>query len=242
MNKLSIIFLLTGLMLASCKKYEFTVDNVSDIQIVNTVMNAGPIKAKSYNNNVFWSSIPGINYGAGGFVYSERTTTTTPIIIIRTADTTTNLLNLSYNLPGKLYTLYLSGKFPNLDTMIKEETDFPFISQDRIPPVSDSVINLRFTNLSPNSTSLNIKIQGNSANEAAALGYKSITNFKAYEAKVANSSYKFEIRDASTNNLLLTHTFNITNSNRFKNSALVIRGLKDTTSGPNAFGVSSITY
>jgi hypothetical protein len=122
-----------------------------------------------------------------------------------------------------------------------EETNYPFISLSKTPADADSLINIRFVNLSPNSNPFNIKIQGATIDETNGLAYKGITSFKAYTAKVANPNYKFEIRDGTSNILLITYTFNITPTNRFKNVALVIRGLQGGIS-PNVLAVSEINY
>ena len=229
------------LLIAACKKEKsFHSDGTATIQVVNADVGITGIKLNMYNLPVkWWSTTSQVNYGASAFYYAQRIAT--PITVVSSADTANPLLNSTYNIRGNIYTLYIAGQFPTIDTIMREETNYPYVQLDRIPSDADSIINIRFVNLSPNSSPVNINILGSAVNEVSNLAYKGITNFKAYTAKIANPNYKFEIRDAATNTILLTYTFNVTATNRFKNVALVLKGLQGA-SGTNAFGVFAVNY
>ena len=164
-----------------------------------------------------------------------------PLKVVATADTTTFLVNTNLNLSSPMYTMYIAGQSPTIDTLFREEKNYPFIRQDRTPPSSDSVVNLRFVNLSPNSTPVKIKIAGATTNEVDNLPYKGITDFKAYVAKLTPTSYAFQVRDAVTDALLVSYTFSATSTNRFTHVALIFKGLVGGT-GANVLSISAINY
>lgn len=139
---------------------------------------------------------------------------------------------------GPISTVYVIGQSPALDTIFREEKNLPFINAGKVK--TDSAAYIRFINLSPNSTPLNISIKLATTNDINRLGYKSITEFKKYPVKVSAGNYVFEVRDA-TNTLRTTITL-APNNIRHKALSIVLKGLMGTTSGTNAFGFFQINY
>jgi len=122
-----------------------------------------------------------------------------------------------------VYTLFLHGPVAASEG---------FIVKENIPYRTDSTAGIRFINLSPNSTPLNITLStSTSVNEVSNLAYKQYTEFKTYPA-LYNSTYTFQVRDATTQAPAApraSFTFDATSIPRFANVTLVIRGMVGTT-------------
>jgi len=123
----------------------------------------------------------------------------------------------------EMYSLYVCGQVGNTEgVLVKEE----------IPYRTDSTAGIRFINLSPNSTPLNITLSTSpTVNEVSGLGYKQYTEFKTYPS-LYNSSYTFEIRDGSTASPAMPlATFSLMDfmMPRYSNITLVIQGLVGST-------------
>jgi len=112
-----------------------------------------------------------------------------------------SILNLE---KGGIYTLFLSGS----DTT---SPDYLFI-KDSVPyyPTSDSVMGIRFVNLSTGSGPISINLEGSpNGSEVSSLTYKGITGFKQYPNNSTTLDYFFVIRDAATGDSLTQFDFNL---------------------------------
>lgn len=226
----------------ACKKEDKVFQSVATINVVNAAVDVVSVKASTSEKPIVYSKTTDVvNFGANRFYSAARGSA--QITVVATADTTKMLFNRKAELGIGFYTLYLAGQNPNVDTLFRKEDNFPFIKTDVTRPTStDSVVNVRFVNLSPNSPALKINVRNSTTNEVDNFSYKSIGNWKAYPNKATGTTaYIFEIRNASTNAILLTYTFNATATNRFLNVALVLKGLVGAT-GTNAFGVQVVNY
>lgn len=228
------------LLFTACSKKDSSIPSTysATVNVINAVVNNTGIKVNTNNSPIVYLSANQVGYGAASLYYIPRSQGR--ISLVTTADTTNYLLNSTYSFNSGFATIYLAGQTGAIDTIAREETNYPFIRTDVVVP--DSSIYLRYVNLSPNSTPVNINIKGAGTNEANSLAYKGITDFKKYPALASNGSYIFEVRDVVTNTLLTTYTFTVTATNRFKNVALIIKGLTGTTTGTNAFGVFTANY
>lgn len=142
-----------------------------------------------------------------------------------------------------LYSLFVHGDSTAPQTILIDDSNRPFVPNDKIYTSIDSVVYLRFINLSPNSVPLKIKVSTASTNEADALAYKEVTTWRAFKAApAATTTYSIQIRNAATDALITTYSFAANATKRFKNVTLMIRGLMGTTTGVNAFGVTEINY
>jgi len=242
MNPLVRIFsavILTFAFLGCSKNINNTSNSLtSSVNVINAAVNVAGIKVNTNGVPIIYASATQVGYGASAIYYVPRITT--PVTVVASADTTTYLLNKSFDFHSGIYSLYIAGQAGAIDTILKEETSYPFIRTDVVMP--DSSIYLRFVNLSPNSSPININIKSSTATEATSLSYKSITDFKKYPALAANANYIFEIRDASSNTLLISYTFNVTATNRFKNVAIILKGLAGTTTGTNTLSAFASNY
>jgi hypothetical protein len=241
MNKL-VIILLAFLILGntSCKKGVQEAPTSYTMVIVNSAIGLSAVQVNpTGNSKITYSTTPQVTFGARGIYYVN---TGEPISIVATSDTTISLIKRSFDFTSGWYSMFITGQSPALDTIIKAETDLPFIRNDITNPTSDSIVNVRFINLSPNSVPVKIKIASSTGNEVNSLPYKSISAWKAYTALAATTNYSLQIRDAITDALLASYTFTANATNRFKNVTLAIKGLQGTTTGTNAFGVFAVNY
>ncbi|HEX2629034.1 MAG TPA: RagB/SusD family nutrient uptake outer membrane protein [Chitinophagaceae bacterium] len=148
---------------------------------------------------------------------------------------------------GDTYSLFLAGQSPAYETLL---------IKDAIPGSTypDSSINIRFVNLWPNSPVVNITLAATTTvNEVTNLSYKQITEFKKYSlpSVIPAGTVSFQVRDASTNAILVTYTLpasggapnpNVSiTASRFKSITLVIKGLAGTTTGTNAYSILPVT-
>ncbi len=222
----------------SCKKDTEELVQTSTINVVNMILDAGNVKINSGASSDFAysKSSTTIGYGANSFygaVLGSRI-----ITVVSAGDTTKKFFSGSFDLMP-VNTLYLTGQSSAVETVFRQEENIPFIDAVKLKP--DSSAYIRFVNLSPNSTPLNIKLASASSNDANNIAYKSITEFKKYEAKTTTANYIFEVRDAATNTLRTTITL-APNNIRHKTLSIIFKGLMGTTSGTNAFGFSQVNY
>jgi hypothetical protein len=129
----------------------------------------------------------------------------------------------------EVYSLFLCG-----DTLTQDAV----IIKENIPYRTDSTAGIRFINLSPNSTPLNITLSTDPVGTAQVLNlaYKQYTEYRSYPG-LYNSAYTFQVRDGVTNNILTTFAFTASTLPRFANVTLVIRGKVGTTP---ALGVTRV--
>ncbi len=186
-----------------------------------------------------FKSMPLTMYGSRNVYYVH---TGQQITIADTASLASPLVSKEFAFFKGTYSIFVVGQSPNFETIIKEESDLPFISQSKIYSTLDSVVNVRFINLSPNSTPLKIKVSNSTVNEVDNLAFKDISSWRSFKATSSSSNYSLQIRNASTDALISTYTLTANAVNRFKNVTLMIRGIQGITVGASAFGVTAINY
>lgn len=228
--KYLILFFAGIIGFTSCEKNDAGIPQLTSVNIINAVVNTTAIKVNPFGSAITYNSYTdSVKFGAFK-LYSLHAGTETPLTIVATTDTTKPLFTASLSInAGEYYALFLSGQYPQADTVW---------ARDNFSNYTDSLIGIRFINLSPNSNAVKINIKGNTTqNEVNSLGYKQLTDFKQYSAKIANPNYQFEVRDVATSALLASFTLSYT---RFHNHTLVIKGLAGVTTGANAFSVFSV--
>jgi hypothetical protein len=219
LKTLPILFLV---FLLSCKE-EDKAPRLASVNVVNATVNLPAVKVNYFGRPIGYAAYTNqVNYSANR-VYSLPTSGPVSLVIVPSADTLKVVYTGELNLPpGDIYSLYLT-------ILLKES----------IPALyADSIMGVRFINLSPNSSPVAINILATPAvKEVSSLAYKQGTDFKTYPAKKANSTYVFQVRDAATAALLATYTLTTT---RFLNVTLALKGLAGTTTGTNALGVMRV--
>lgn len=236
MNKLTTSLVFIALLITSCNKENISSQPSSNVWIVNGGIGLTKAVIKGGGHSGY---IPFAGNRQFALLRTEL-----PFDIVDTTEA--NIYNNDLELKSAAYTIFIAGQMPNLEVIINEETNLPFIAQDKAFSTLDSVVNVRFINLSPNSVPLKIKVSSASANEADALAYKQVTTWRPFKSTASTTTYSIQVRNAATDALLTTYSFvtpgPIATSNRFKNVTLMIRGLQGTTTGVNAFGVTPINY
>jgi len=233
---ISAMFLFLG---SACERDDYEFKQTASITVINAIVDNGPVKVNPGAGSGFaYSKVIDLAYGASG-VYGAFTGNNN-LTVVKSTDTTKTLFQRTIDLKP-ISTLYLAGQSPNIDTIFRVENNFPYIQSSAASP--DNSIYIRFVNLSPTSTPLNINIRSVTTNEVTALAYKGITDFKKYAALTTTGDYIFEIREASTNTIKATVTIQ-PNTYRFKTISIVMRGLLTTpaTTGTNAFATFIVSY
>lgn len=225
-------YILTLLLLVplffSCKKDNVLTD-LASVNVINATVNVTSARVNYQGLSVFYSALNDkVNFGANK-VYTIPANTLRLMDIVSATDSTISLYHRKIKLgPGNIYSLYLAGQSTAVDTVLLK---------DNIPYRADSTAGVRFINLSYNSTPVNVTLSTTSTvNEFSSVAYKSITDFKTYPALKANTSYVFQVRDGSTNALLVSYTLT---TPRFANCTLVLKGMVGGT-GTTALGVMRV--
>lgn len=239
MKKFIIILPVLIILFNACKEKEMSLPAAATINVINTLPVA--LKVNPTGKPRSWAGVTQtIGFGTRAFYYAPLGMTN--IKVVPALDTASIIFNHTYNFQSKLYTMYLSGTMTSIDTIFREEKDYPIVFTDvKIPKSADSMVNIRFVNLSVGSPALKVKQATSIVNEVDNLPYKGISLWKGYPAKLVSTTYSFQIRNAQTDALITTYSFVANAANRFKNVALVIRGVYGTT-GATGFGISPMNY
>lgn len=204
------ILVFASAIIFSCKKDEVKIIPLASINVINAVNGGTAVKLgsnsttiSSYNNN--GTHIPlhaGSNdlyvWPVGDSLHPYYTQT-------------------KFNAEERaVYSLFLCGVPGAVEGILQKET---------IPYRTDSTCGIRFINLAPASSPLNITLATTpTVNEASNLAYKQMTEFRSYPSITSTAPYSFQIRNASTNAVITTYAFNNFNPiPRFSNITLVIR-------------------
>jgi hypothetical protein len=198
------LILLTATVLFSCKKSEINLTPLASLNVTNAIVGGTTAKLGSYA-----TTVSNNNFAQFGLL-----TGTIPLYIYPSTDSLKPYYNKTLNTnSGEVYSLFLTGTPTAVDAVVIKED---------IPYRTDSTAGIRFINLAPSSTPLNITLSTTPAvNEVTGLAYKQNTEFKTYQGKF-NSAYTFQVRDAA-GALLTTFALSTSTVPRFANITLVIR-------------------
>lgn len=210
------------LILSACEKENLDTTQMGSLNVVNVIAGGATVRMADSRFDISNNGNTQLSLLAG-----ERN-----VYIYPVADSLKPYYNNSVEVnEGDIYTLFLAGTNVQADAILIKEN---------IPFIKDSLVGVRFINLSPNSTAISINITGNAnGSEASSLSYKEKTDFKFYPGTSSVTGYSFQIRDAVTGNLLTTYTLSQSSMPRFANITLAIRGL---VSGTPALGVTRINH
>lgn len=229
--------LLCGLLLYSCQKDdhikgELGYGGMVKVNVIDAVVTGGTAKVNVSPKKMYWNILPD-NQVLGGFtlgrLFMVPADRSTVMQVAPVSDTTKRWYdNTSQLKSGKVYTLYLSGTPGDVKSLLYEEIGFPKpIIRDVIKstPATDSIVNIRFINLSTSVTNVDIKLVagGNVVNN---LSYQQFTDFKPYPATSGYDYYTFEIRRSSDKKLVATYDFPAYYF-RFKSAVVFMMGIYD---------------
>lgn len=218
-TKIVILMAMLGGLLYSCKKEK--TKEVAGLQIVNAAIGFAPLKVNATGNAANFITYPdSLDYAAD---VKRGVLLSTTSIQVGSHKAAAPLLSLSQNfVSGGMYSLYLTGQSPNLETILTKEETYPLYN------VADSAFAVRVINLISNSGPLKLNLSRSvTVNEFEGLTYKQQANFKKYPLKAADArlGYRFQLRDQN-GNLLSTYTFFSADLEavRFKANTLVLCG------------------
>jgi len=217
-------------LLAGCSKELGTIKPIamSSITVVNTLMNSDPLVLSFFpdspainvvNTSPQIGSLSANEYyhasGPAALHAYEVTDTTYPLF--------TGMLDLH---PNAIYSLFFCGQLNGqngADTLLIEDHP-PY------HPQGDSTVGIRFANLLPGGDAVSVNLAGSpSGSEASGLHYKSLTEFKTYEATTAvpgpGGNYIFEFRSVASDSLLASFTYDNNDLARFRNVTIVLAGV-----------------
>ncbi|HET6995964.1 MAG TPA: hypothetical protein VFI06_13320 [Chitinophagaceae bacterium] len=200
--------LVASTVIISCKKDEIKTSSLTSLTVGNFVVGGATVKLGSNattvaNNNTNGSQLA-LRAGVNDIYVWPVGDSLHPYFTASKFETKDR----------EVYSLFLCGTPGTTEgIMIKED----------IPYRTDSTAGIRFINLSPTSTPLNITMSTSpTVNEVTGLAYKQYTEFKSYPG-LYNSAYTFQVRKAD-GTLLTSFAFNSGTVPRFANVTLVIRG------------------
>lgn len=156
------------------------------------------------------------------------------IRIVNAEDTLSQLLNQTVNLgAGDIQTLFLAGQGENTEILLVE---------DDVLVLKDSLVGVRFINLSPDSGPVSIGVAGEDADLARDLAFKDASVFNAVGATIADGVYQFEFKDANDNVIAMTTMDPLPRRNKplFKNLTFALIGLVNDGQGGSTLSVIQI--
>lgn len=233
---------LIGLMviaiaISSCSKAQLPTGSVAALQVTNTIVGGG---------NIGFNTKPGDSIVAyRSKVFSMRSGDSSIVFYPTKNPAKPYYNNVQTIVGGDIYTIFLHGKFPDVEMMwIK----------DHIPPYfTDSSLGVRIINLSPNSTPIDITLASATSNKLfSKINYKELTEFLVLPLKsnMPAGSVSFQVRNSIDNTVLATYTLPISVVTGYANISttlsinrcitLVVKGWQGETIGVDAFGIFPI--
>ena len=212
------------------------VSGVASLTVVNAIPTSVPIIPVINTSGpiMYFGNAEQIGYG-GDFEYSPVGGNDTIYVVQYNSDT----LNLGPKASGLLYygilplkmggiySLYLCGADTSSPDYLVTTDSLPYYSS------SDSVMGVRFVNLSAGSNPISINLEGSAnGSEVGNLTYKGVTGFKQYPCNSTVGDYLFVIRDAATGDSLTQFDFGGHNNGY---------GLLDPTNGGTLLTFHNVT-
>ena len=235
LKRVTALFLIT-LFLASC---DFEDDNgfpqVASLKVVHAAVNAPDVHVDyfGFQNGINFSSNPTLSFG-NNERYTIPAGTDRDILIVDATDTTATLLTENLNFAaGEVATLFIVGQGNNPGSLLIE---------DNLSILSDSVMGIRFANLSVDSSPVSIAITGEANNVVSDLPYQGFSEYLEFPAQSANGAYSFEFRDGS-GTVLTSFDINPLQPGNIvarRHLTLALIGLSDDGQGGNSLSVARI--
>jgi hypothetical protein len=196
--------LTAGLLLSaftSCKKNVIEPVQSTSLTIVNTISGHDTLITNFDGNKQLQYFVTAAAVLPGSFNTFSGYMGDMPLAISLANDTTHSIYKQTLNLPpNTIHTLFLMGTSTAPDVLF---------TSDDVQSTKDSVVKVRFVNISTGSNSVSINLKGSLQPLVSNLTYKSITDFQSLPAQWNNpvaDSYVFEIRDAASQTLLGSYT------------------------------------
>ncbi|RDC56651.1 hypothetical protein DU508_05420 [Pedobacter chinensis] len=218
------------LLITSCKTEDIKPSSVSGIIVTNAVVGGAAVKiSTNAHDSVLVNASKVFGFDAGGQLRLSVYGSKDPLKLYYNSDLQTQ--------GGDVYSLFVHGQFPNGEG---------FLLKENFATYQESVLGVRFVNLSPTSAPVNVTLSGTpTINEFSGVKYKQVSDFKQIAAPLAavNTSFNFQVRNSTTNEVLATYQLTAANlvSARNHNITLVYRGIVGGT-GTSAPGIIFIGH
>lgn len=227
---------LLGSSISACKKDDETIPEAASFTIVNAIAGTTPLVTNFDNSKKLYFYQTAQQIAAYGFTKYSGYLGDYNLGIYRLADTTKTQYQINLKLePNSIKTLYLSGTVAETEGMLIPEK-IPVYKQ------ADSLIGVRFINLSKGSGPVNVALRSAVSNIATALDYKGVSGFQVISARTKDPvSYVFDFKDASTGTVISSYTLSSLPSLLSKSVTVVLRGIRGGTgtSIPGTFLVNN---
>lgn len=190
------------LITVACKKeLSFKPGGTSSLTLVNALAGTDYLFTNfngDKSNGQYYSGMMALRYG--NIVFFNSYSGKQDLGLYKAPDTNANsrpVMRLEVDLRlNAIHTLFLTGSTQDPDYLLTTD-QLPY----HLP--ADSVMGLRFINISKGSDPVSVNLEGQAkGSEIAALSYKAVSGFKDYKAGKAVSSYTFEFRDKTSGTLL----------------------------------------
>ena len=230
--------MLVGLLIfISCADDEDDFPMAASLKIVNAVVDAGTLEVKDFDGNLTFFGSRTIGFGSN-VRFTLPINSSRDIIIVQAEDTLNTLLNepIVLDEAGGIYSLFLTGDASNVETML---------IRDEYLNYQDSLVGLRFINLSPGSLPISVGIMGETENLVSGLEYRNVSDFNQLDATTNSVPYTFEFKD-SDGNVLITKTIDplppFGTKSVFQNLTLVMIGLPNLSGGSDNLSIAVINH
>ena len=231
----NIILLLTiNVFCFSCDEEELTNTTTSSLKVVHAVPDAPSVHVNYFGRDITFLNNPVLSFGTNGR-YTLPAGTEREIKIINSEDTLSQILTTSVLLPaGGMGTLFLTGQSENIEALFLE---------DDILSITDSLVGVRFVNLSPDIGSISVGVAGEETNIINGLNYKDASAYNELIATSSTGVYSFEFKDSNENIVATTFLNPIPpfgTKPLFKNMTFALIGLADNGNGSSSVSVRTI--
>ncbi|MDO5968734.1 hypothetical protein Q4Q35_02855 [Flavivirga aquimarina] len=214
------IFFSMGLFLSCSHEDDQDFPRAATIKVVNLIRDIDHVIVKIGDNPINYAGVSaGARVNFESFKnFSMEEGLNREVFIVAESDTLHSLYSNTLNLKG-IHSLYFSGTSEAVETLLLEDT---------VKQFTDSIVGIRFLNLSKTSGPVDIMIAGEPSNIVSALEYESVTDYIEFPAKKADGSYTFEFKNAAGNSIanIIVDPLDANNRSTKKNLTLVISEFK----------------
>jgi len=231
--KIVVLLLISNLVL-SCEDDNRFPNLATSLKVFHAAVDAPAVHVDYFNTDIAFATNPILAFGS-----STRLTLPPEeqreILFISAEDTLSQLLSTTVSLPrGEIGTLFLAGQGENIEGLFLE---------DNIPVLTDSLVGVRFINLSPDSGPISVNLTGEAGNLSSGLNFKDASGYQELTATSDIASYSFEFKDLdgnviATSSVALFPFFQQPLVRR--NLTLALIGLADDGSGGSSLAISRI--
>ena len=232
----AILLSIINILFSSCEEEEPTGLTATSLKVFHGAVDGPKVHINYFGRPITFFANPTLAYMSYER-YTLPADTEREISIINAEDTLSQILSTSVSLSaGKSATLFLTGRDQSLDAW--------FLPDDFVA-LTDSLVGVRFINLSPDSDLVSVSVAGETSNLVEGLTFKYASEYIPLSATVEDGSYSFEFKD-DEGNVLASSTldplpaFGI--QPLFKNLTLVLVGLTGDGSGGNSLSVRQINH